>query len=201
MELVPTTACHMVTATVLLDVLLAIWALLQSHTHKVLDIWEARVLTSFRGKPLMLALKAHHRIETEVAHSHTVGVGAFYLHFSRVQGVALHMGSALKLLCDGFDCLRPGAGMVPHAQARGQVCSAIGPHAMGLQTTVRHTTINLFLRPLCPANLARSMRLPTRGIIEQCHTPFLADRTNWWRKQIVSLYLHLHSLARTADEC
>jgi len=176
-------ALHVITTTILLNVLGALWASLDRNTHDNLHIRVRWTISLFVLRcPLMLAQEAHHCIITQIAQAHTTRLGAINLHDSREECAPLQPEPVCEHAIDFLYFRRESACMVPEA-AVGQSHTA---NALNVQYSLRPTSLQLLLDPSQPAEFTSDM---ARAIVgkgwaaptKQRDAALLTNWTDWAR--------------------
>jgi len=115
----------------------------------------------FVGGPLVLAHKAHHRVEAKISETNAVRPRTVNLPLLGKQRVVLEVESLIEILCK---LTRLGANLKYHSL--GHRLTAAGVQASDPQLPLSPAHWELQLTPLFPARLASSMltrRLPLSG--------------------------------------
>mmetsp|Transcript_19526 Transcript_19526/g.39419 ORF Transcript_19526/g.39419 Transcript_19526/m.39419 type:complete len:307 (+) Transcript_19526:67-987(+) len=178
-ELALTPASHVVTPSILLDVLRATRATLHGHAHDLLHVRDRRGAGAVLRDPDMFADEAHHGVEAEVAEAYALGEWAIHLHRGRVHVVrdqapadAEQALRARKIVAKARQVPpKPGADAFPAAVPEARHGRALNAHAV-LQTLLRPSQPTTFARRVLGTSAARR-------IVQQGDDMFSADRANW----------------------
>merc|ERR1711988_427969 len=97
-ELIPATASHVVTATILDDELATLGTFFHDIAIHQLDVYlSGSWLTSIVDRPLVFADETHDCVEATVTETHTTTSRTVYMHRCRVENIGLQATTESKL--------------------------------------------------------------------------------------------------------